>query len=80
MPIEVRDLTHVYNRGSTSESRALSGVSFRIEDGEFVGLIGPTGSGKSTLIQHFNGLLKPTAGQVLVDDTTSGRRNEPAVP
>lgn len=69
MPIEVRDLTHVYNRGSTSESRALSGVSFRIEDGEFVGLIGPTGSGKSTLIQHFNGLLKPTAGQVLVDDT-----------
>ncbi len=68
MPIEVRDLTYVYNRGSTSESRALSGVSFKIQDGEFVGLIGPTGSGKSTLIQHLNGLLKPTSGQVFVDD------------
>jgi energy-coupling factor transport system ATP-binding protein len=67
MPIEVRELTHIYNRGSTSESTALSSVSFRIEDGEFVGLIGPTGSGKSTLIQHFNGLLKPTSGSVLVD-------------
>jgi energy-coupling factor transport system ATP-binding protein len=67
MPIEVRDLTHIYNKGSTSESLALSGVSFRIDDGEFVGLIGPTGSGKSTLIQHLNGLLKPTSGQVLVD-------------
>lgn len=68
MPIEVRNLTHVYSTGSTHQSRALSGVSFRIEDGEFVGIIGPTGSGKSTLIQHFNGLLKPTSGQVLVDD------------
>ncbi len=67
MPIEVRDLTHIYNKGSTSESVALSNVSFRIEDGEFVGLIGPTGSGKSTLIQHLNGLLKPTAGHVIVD-------------
>ncbi len=67
MPIEVRELTHVYNKGSTSESVALSSVSFRIEDGEFVGLIGPTGSGKSTLIQHLNGLLKPTSGKVLVD-------------
>lgn len=67
MPIEVRDLTHIYNKGSTSESVALQGVSFRIEDGEFVGLIGPTGSGKSTLIQHLNGLLRPTSGQVFVD-------------
>ena len=67
MPIEVKDLTHVYNKGSISEAVALSGVSFRIEDGEFVGLIGPTGSGKSTLIQHLNGLLKPTSGRVFVD-------------
>lgn len=67
MPIEVRDLTHVYNKGSVSEAVALSHVSFRIEDGEFVGLIGPTGSGKSTLIQHLNGLLKPTEGRVLID-------------
>ncbi len=67
MPIEVKELSHVYNRGSASEALALSDVSFRVEDGEFVGLIGPTGSGKSTLIQHFNGLLKPSSGQVLVD-------------
>lgn len=67
MPIEVQDLTHVYNKGSTSEATAIDSVSFRIEDGEFVGLIGPTGSGKSTLIQHLNGLLKPTSGRVLVD-------------
>ncbi|QUL97675.1 MAG: energy-coupling factor transporter ATPase [Candidatus Fermentithermobacillus carboniphilus] len=68
MPIEVRNLTHVYMRGTPSEVTALSDISFRIEDGEFVGLIGATGSGKSTLIQHLNGLLKPTSGTVLVDD------------
>ncbi len=67
MPIEVRSLTHIYHKGSTSETTALKDVSFRIENGEFVGLIGPTGSGKSTLIQHLNGLLKPTSGEVLVD-------------
>jgi len=67
MPIEVRNLTHVYHKGSPSEAVALKNVSFRIENGEFVGLIGPTGSGKSTLIQHLNGLLKPTSGEVLVD-------------
>ncbi|HHX27643.1 MAG: energy-coupling factor transporter ATPase [Bacillota bacterium] len=67
MPIEVRSLTHIYHRGSTSEAVALKDVSFRIDNGEFVGLIGPTGSGKSTLIQHLNGLLKPTSGEVLVD-------------
>ncbi len=67
MPIEVKHLTHIYNRGSVQESEALSDITFGIEDGEFVGLIGPTGSGKSTLIQHLNGLLKPTSGQILVD-------------
>jgi energy-coupling factor transport system ATP-binding protein len=67
MPIEVRSLTHIYHKGSASEAVALKDVSFRIENGEFVGLIGPTGSGKSTLIQHLNGLLKPTSGEVLVD-------------
>lgn len=67
MPIEVSNLTHTYMKGTTSEVTAISGVSFRIEDGEFVGLIGATGSGKSTLIQHLNGLLRPTSGTVLVD-------------
>lgn len=67
MPIEVIDLTYVYNKGMAGETTAISGISFKIEDGEFVGLIGPTGSGKSTLIQHLNGLLKPTRGTVLVD-------------
>jgi len=67
MPIEVRELTHTYMKGTTSEVTALSNISFKIRDGEFVGLIGATGSGKSTLIQHLNGLLKPTSGSVLID-------------
>ncbi len=62
MPIEVRNLTHVYMPGTPFEKKALDDVSFTIEDGEFVGLIGHTGSGKSTLIMHLNGLLKPTSG------------------
>lgn len=67
MPIEVKNLTHCYSEGSALRTVALDDVSFRIEDGEFVGIIGHTGSGKSTLVQHLNGLLKPTSGQVLVD-------------
>ena len=67
MPIEVRHLTHCYSEGSAFRTVALDDVSFRIDDGEFVGVIGHTGSGKSTLVQHLNGLLKPTSGQVLVD-------------
>jgi energy-coupling factor transport system ATP-binding protein len=67
MSIEVRDLTHTYMEGTLSEVTALSGISFSIQDGEFVGLIGATGSGKSTLIQHLDGLLKPTSGMVLID-------------
>ena len=67
MPIEVSHLTHCYSEGSALRTVALNDVSFRIENGEFVGIIGHTGSGKSTLVQHLNGLLKPTSGQVLVD-------------
>ena len=67
MPIEVRHLTHCYSEGSALRTVALDDVSFRIEDGEFVGIIGHTGSGKSTLVQHLNGLLKPSSGQVLID-------------
>ena len=67
MSIEVRHLTHCYSEGSAMRTVALNDVSLTIEDGEFVGIIGHTGSGKSTLVQHLNGLLKPTSGQILVD-------------
>ncbi len=64
MAIKVEDLTYVYNAGTALEQKALDGVSFEIPDGQFVGLIGHTGSGKSTLIQHLNGLVKPTGGKI----------------
>ena len=67
MPVEARELTHTYNADSPFESTALDKVSFTINDGEFIGIIGHTGSGKSTLIQHLNGLLKPTGGTVIVN-------------
>ena len=67
MSIEVRHLTHTYSQGSAFSTVALDDVSFSVENGEFVGLIGHTGSGKSTLVQHLNGLLKPSSGQVLID-------------
>ena len=67
MSIEVRHLTHCYSEGSALSTVALSDICMTIADGEFLGIIGHTGSGKSTLVQHLNGLLKPTAGQVLVD-------------
>jgi len=64
--IECVDLTHVYLRGTPLEAVALRGVTLSIDAGTFVGLLGPTGSGKSTLIQHFNALLRPTSGTVRV--------------
>ena len=67
MPIEVRNLTHTYSAGSAFQATAINDVSLTIEDGEFVAIVGHTGSGKSTLVQHLNGLLKPTGGQILVD-------------
>lgn len=67
MSIEVRHLTYCYSAGSALSTVALDDVSMKIEDGEFVGLVGHTGSGKSTLVQHLNGLLKPTSGQILID-------------
>ena len=63
--LEIRNLSHVYSTGTPFEREALHDVSFSIEKGEFIGMIGHTGSGKSTLIQHLNGLLKPTSGSVL---------------
>ena len=65
--LEVKDLTHIYSAGTPFEHTALDHVSFCVERGEFIGIIGHTGSGKSTLMQHLNGLLKPDAGQILLD-------------
>ena len=67
MPIRVENLSYTYNAGQPMEQEALRNVTLTIEDGEFVGLIGHTGSGKSTLVQHFNGLLKPTSGKIYID-------------
>jgi len=60
-------LSHIYSPGTPFEHKAVDDISLTIEDGLFLGLIGHTGSGKSTLIKHFNGLLKPTSGRVLID-------------
>ena len=68
MSIKIENLTHVYMPKSPFENKALDNVNLVIEDGEFLALIGHTGSGKSTLIQHLNGLLEPTSGRILVDD------------
>ncbi|MDR2296595.1 MAG: energy-coupling factor transporter ATPase [Clostridiales Family XIII bacterium] len=68
MSIKVKDLVYVYGAGTPYETLALDKVSLEIADGEFVGLIGHTGSGKSTLVQHLNGLLKPKSGQVFIGD------------
>ena len=65
--LETKELSYIYSAGSPFERQALKDVSVRFEQGELVGIIGHTGSGKSTLIQHLNGLLRPTAGQVLLD-------------
>ena len=64
--LEVRNLTHIYSVGTPFQHIALKDVSFAVEPGEFIGIIGHTGSGKSTLMQHMNGLLKPTEGSVLL--------------
>ncbi|NLY70167.1 MAG: energy-coupling factor transporter ATPase [Clostridiales bacterium] len=67
MSIQVKNLTYVYGEGTPFETVALEDISFEIEDGKFVGIIGHTGSGKSTLIQHLNGLLKPKSGSIIID-------------
>jgi energy-coupling factor transport system ATP-binding protein len=66
MSIIVNNLKYIYSEGMPYETLALNDVSFEIEDNEFIGIIGHTGSGKSTLIQHLNGLLKPKSGEIIV--------------
>ena len=65
--LQVKNLNYVYSAGTPFEHKALDNVSFSVERGEFIGIIGHTGSGKSTLMQHLNGLLKPSSGEILLD-------------
>lgn len=65
--LEVKNLTYIYSAGTPFEHKALDDISFSVERGEFIGIIGHTGSGKSTLMQQLNGLLKPTSGTMLLD-------------
>ena len=65
--LQVNNLCHTYSIGTPFEHAALKNVTFSVERGEFIGIIGHTGSGKSTLMQHLNGLLKPTSGEILLD-------------
>jgi energy-coupling factor transport system ATP-binding protein len=67
MIIELKDVDYIYNPGTPFEKKALDKINLQVEEGEFIGLIGHTGSGKSTLVQHLNGLMKPTAGKIIID-------------
>ncbi|MGE5626863.1 MAG: energy-coupling factor transporter ATPase [Solirubrobacterales bacterium] len=77
MSIIIENLTHIYMKGTPFEKKAIDNVSIKINDGEFVALIGHTGSGKSTLIQHINGLLKGDSGKIFIDgeDITAKKVN-----
>ncbi|MCL2373412.1 MAG: energy-coupling factor transporter ATPase [Defluviitaleaceae bacterium] len=74
--IETKNLTHIYNKGSVFEKIALDDINLSINAGEIVALIGHTGSGKSTLIQHFNGLLMPTLGDVFIAGDSTGDKTK----
>lgn len=79
--IKVEHLSYVYNPGLPTAVTALDDVSFTVEEGDFVGIIGATGSGKSTLITHMNGLNKPTSGKIYIDGRDSGQtRKDPGFP
>lgn len=65
MSIELKHVTYTYSPGTAYEIHALKDINLTIPDGQFIGIIGHTGSGKSTLIQHFNALIQPTSGEIL---------------
>ncbi|NLW41874.1 MAG: energy-coupling factor transporter ATPase [Tissierellia bacterium] len=67
MLIQLKDVSYIYSQGTPFEVRALDNINLEIDEGEFVAIIGHTGSGKSTLIQHFNGLVEPTIGEVIIE-------------
>lgn len=75
MPIEVKSLTHIYAPGTPFETRALKNICMEIRDGEFIGIIGHTGSGKSTLISHLNGLERSNPGAVFVNGVDLGEKD-----
>jgi energy-coupling factor transport system ATP-binding protein len=79
--LKTEDLTYTYSQGTPFEKTAINKVNLEIEEGELVGVMGHTGSGKSTLIQHFNGLLEPTSGKVYLDgeDTACTSKNRNAL-
>ena len=79
MSICVENVSYIYGKGAPFEKAALSNVSLTIEKGEFIGIIGHTGSGKSTLIQHLNGLLHPTEGRVTVDGVDLAGKSKEAL-
>ena len=68
MSVQVKNIFHTYNKGNPDAKIALKDVSFSINEGEILGVIGHTGSGKSTMLQHLNGLLKPDSGQIMIGD------------
>ncbi len=70
MSIKIKNLKHIYDSGTPYELEALSDINLEIEDGEIIGLIGHTGSGKSTLMQHLNGLLRPSSGSIEIEGIT----------
>ena len=80
--IKVEHLSYVYNPGLPTAVTALDDVSFTVEEGDFVGIIGATGSGKSTLITHMNGLNKPTSGKIYIDgrDLWADPEKDPGFP
>ena len=67
MMMKIKDLNYIYNQETPFEKKALKNINLEIHEGEFIGLIGHTGSGKSTLVQHLNGLMKPTSGSIIID-------------
>ncbi len=67
MIMKISDLNYIYNPNTPFEKKALDNINLEIDEGEFIGLIGHTGSGKSTLVQHLNGLMKPTSGSIIID-------------
>ena len=67
MRIKIENLNYIYNPGTPFEKKALSNVNLEIDGRQFIGIIGHTGSGKSTFVQHLNGLIKPTSGKIYVD-------------
>lgn len=74
MSLIIKNLYHTYQVGTPYETHALQDINLEIKEGEFIGLIGHTGSGKSTLVQHLNGLLKPSKGEIIVDGINIGKK------